>query len=111
MTCAEFVAVVTEHLDGALDPRRDREFSAHPAECPGCTEYLAQLNRTIELLRELGQCRVILFLCVRCGSTLFLARRRKAARTGCTWAFLQRRNTDRGRCWPQRREGFRVTRH
>jgi anti-sigma factor RsiW len=50
MTCAEFVALATEYLDGALDPGRAREFAAHPAECPGCTVHMEQLRCTIELL-------------------------------------------------------------
>jgi len=49
MTCAEFVALVTEYLDGALT---DPAFTRHLAECSGCPDYLDQLRRTVELLRE-----------------------------------------------------------
>jgi anti-sigma factor RsiW len=54
MRCAEFVAGATEYLDGALGPDEARRFAAHPAECPGCTVYLDQLRRTIELLGGLS---------------------------------------------------------
>jgi anti-sigma factor RsiW len=44
------VELVTDYLEGALD-RRDRvRFEAHLADCPHCTEYLAQMRTTLDAL-------------------------------------------------------------
>jgi anti-sigma factor RsiW len=41
---------MSAYLDGALD-RRDRErLEAHLADCPHCSEHLAQLRVTIDAL-------------------------------------------------------------
>jgi len=49
LACREVVEMVTAYLEGSL-PRRDRRrFEAHLADCPHCTEYLAQMRATIEL--------------------------------------------------------------
>jgi anti-sigma factor RsiW len=50
LVCREAVELVTDYLEGALD-RRDRvRFEAHLADCPHCTEYLAQMRRTLDAL-------------------------------------------------------------
>ncbi len=50
LVCREAVELVTDYLEGALD-RRDRvRFEAHLAGCPHCTEYLAQMRRTLDAL-------------------------------------------------------------
>ena len=50
VVCQQAVELVTDYLEGALS-RRDRErFEAHLAECPHCTEYLAQMRRTIDAM-------------------------------------------------------------
>ena len=50
LVCREAVALVTAYLDGAL-PRRDHpRFEAHVADCPHCSEYLAQIKATIDTL-------------------------------------------------------------
>jgi anti-sigma factor RsiW len=49
IVCQQAVELVTDYLEGAL-PRADRRrFEAHLAGCPHCTEYLAQMRKTIEL--------------------------------------------------------------
>jgi anti-sigma factor RsiW len=50
MACNEIVETVTAYLDGTLDPVDRSRFDAHLAECPHCTEYLAQMRATIERL-------------------------------------------------------------
>lgn len=40
---------MTDYLEGALSRGERRRFEAHLAECPHCTEYLAQIRKTIEL--------------------------------------------------------------
>jgi anti-sigma factor RsiW len=50
LVCREAVELVTDYLEGALE-RRDRvRFEAHLAGCPHCTEYLAQMRRTLDAL-------------------------------------------------------------
>lgn len=51
LTCEAFVEMVTDHLDGALDPETERRFVAHLPTCPGCERYLRQLRDTVQLLR------------------------------------------------------------
>jgi anti-sigma factor RsiW len=50
IACEEMVELVTEYLEGALGRRARRRFEAHLADCPDCTEYLAQLRATIRLV-------------------------------------------------------------
>lgn len=52
LTCAEFVELVTDYLEGALDPGTTARFEAHAEECPGCDVYLDQIRDTI---RNLGR--------------------------------------------------------
>ena len=54
MTCRELVELVTNYLEGRLG-ERDRELlEAHLADCRYCVEYVAQMRRTIGVLRELA---------------------------------------------------------
>ena len=49
LVCQQAVELVTDYLEGAL-PRADRRrYETHLAGCPHCTEYLAQMRKTIEL--------------------------------------------------------------
>lgn len=55
MACKELVDVITAYLEGTL-PAGDRcRFDAHLAECPYCTEYLAQMRTTIDRLGTLDE--------------------------------------------------------
>lgn len=54
MTCAQFVELVTDYLEGELDPATEARLTEHLADCPGCEPYLDQLRTTIRLLRDLG---------------------------------------------------------
>ncbi len=47
--CQELVELVTDYLEGALEPADLLRFEGHLAGCDGCTRYLAQLRKTIEL--------------------------------------------------------------
>ena len=55
MACKEIVDVITAYLDGTIDPVDRSRFDAHLAECPYCTEYLAQMRATIERLGRLDE--------------------------------------------------------
>jgi anti-sigma factor RsiW len=50
ITCAEVVELVTEYLEGELDPSTRAELEAHLALCPGCDIYLQQMRDTITRL-------------------------------------------------------------
>lgn len=47
LTCRELVEIVTDYLDGALDPRVADAFEAHLQVCPGCQRYVDQFRATI----------------------------------------------------------------
>lgn len=47
LVCREAVELVTDYLEGTLSRRDHDRLEAHLAECPHCTEYLAQMRTTI----------------------------------------------------------------
>jgi anti-sigma factor RsiW len=49
LVCQQAVELVTDYLEGALSARQRRRFESHLADCPHCTEYLAQMRATIKL--------------------------------------------------------------
>ena len=49
LVCQQAVELVTDYLEGALSRSDRRRYEAHLAGCPHCTEYLAQMRKTIEL--------------------------------------------------------------
>jgi anti-sigma factor RsiW len=53
LVCREVVELVTGYLEGSLSRRERRRFEAHLADCPHCTEYLAQMRATIRLTGRL----------------------------------------------------------
>jgi anti-sigma factor RsiW len=53
LLCVEFVEVVTDYLEGAMDARDRARLEAHLTQCHGCTRYLAQIRLTIDLTGRL----------------------------------------------------------
>jgi anti-sigma factor RsiW len=53
LTCQQVVELVTEYLDGAMEPRRRARFEEHLAGCDGCTAYLEQVRTTVTLVGRL----------------------------------------------------------
>ena len=53
LTCQEFVELVTDYLEGALDDDTVRRFDEHVALCPGCQTYLDQMRETASRLGEI----------------------------------------------------------
>jgi anti-sigma factor RsiW len=49
LVCQRAVELVTDYLEGTLARADRRRYEAHLAGCPHCTEYLAQMRKTIEL--------------------------------------------------------------
>ncbi|MGH3457285.1 hypothetical protein, partial [Aeromicrobium sp.] len=47
--------LVTEFLEGDLDPHAELRFTNHVRGCLGCSRYLEQVQQTIELLRDLPE--------------------------------------------------------
>lgn len=55
LTCQEFVALVTDYLEDALDPPTRARFDRHLADCPDCPVYLRQMREivgAVGILRE-----------------------------------------------------------
>jgi anti-sigma factor RsiW len=50
LVCRDAVALMTAYLDGELSGRDHDRLEAHLADCPHCSEYLAQLRITIDAL-------------------------------------------------------------
>ena len=50
LVCRDAVALMTAYLDGELDDRDRTRLETHLADCPHCSEYLAQLRVTIDAL-------------------------------------------------------------
>ena len=48
--CNQLVELVTDYLDGVLDPAVAARFDAHLLECDGCVNYLEQFRSTINPL-------------------------------------------------------------
>lgn len=55
ITCKEVVELVTDYLEQALLPEVQTRFEAHVADCPGCDTYIAQVQKTITMLRKLTE--------------------------------------------------------
>ena len=55
LTCQEFVALVTDYLEGVLPPTERARLEEHLSYCPGCRVYLEQMRQTIRTLGLLPQ--------------------------------------------------------
>ena len=55
ITCKEVVELVTDYLEQTLLPEVQAMFEAHVADCPGCETYIAQVQKTISMLRKLTE--------------------------------------------------------
>lgn len=51
--CIEVVELLTDYLEGALDPAMQRRVEAHLDLCPPCVDFLEQLRSTIDSLDQL----------------------------------------------------------
>jgi anti-sigma factor RsiW len=49
LNCRELVELVTAYLEGDLSFGERKRFDAHLSGCDGCTIYVEQMRRTIEL--------------------------------------------------------------
>jgi hypothetical protein len=58
LACRTLVDLVTDHLDGVLNPAWRAKVEEHLAGCDGCTAYVAQVRETIAALEALGRSHV-----------------------------------------------------
>ena len=49
LVCRQAVALMTDYLEGALSARDRSRLEGHLAECPHCSEHLAQIQATIDV--------------------------------------------------------------
>jgi len=54
LVCRQAVELMTAYLDGALDARDRERLEGHLADCPHCSEYLAQIRITVDALGHVG---------------------------------------------------------
>lgn len=53
LPCEEFVELVTDYLEGALDTERRVVFEWHLAFCEPCVDYMVQYRTTVAAAAEL----------------------------------------------------------
>lgn len=55
VTCQQFVELVTEYFEGALEPRTLSQVEEHLVMCDWCVTYVEQMRATIASLGELRE--------------------------------------------------------
>jgi predicted anti-sigma-YlaC factor YlaD len=52
MSCLAFVELVTEYLEGTMGGEHKARFEQHMHFCPGCVDYLEQVQVTSRLVQQ-----------------------------------------------------------
>jgi predicted anti-sigma-YlaC factor YlaD len=55
VTCQQFVDLVTDYFEGALEPRTLSQVEEHLVMCDWCVTYVEQMQTTIASLQALGE--------------------------------------------------------
>jgi predicted anti-sigma-YlaC factor YlaD len=55
MACNELVELVSDYIEGRLQPRDVARFDAHLEICEGCRTYVDQMRETINALGHLPE--------------------------------------------------------
>jgi anti-sigma factor RsiW len=55
MNCNRLVELVTDYLEGTLDPYTTDRFEAHLEECDGCVAYIEQMRATVTAIGKLSE--------------------------------------------------------
>jgi predicted anti-sigma-YlaC factor YlaD len=55
LTCQQLVEIVTDYLEGALDPVDSVRFEKHLVMCDGCSIYLDQMHEVVRLTGTLRE--------------------------------------------------------
>jgi hypothetical protein len=50
VTCQQFVHLLTDYLEGVVDPQQRADIERHIVICGGCATYADQMRTTIDLL-------------------------------------------------------------
>jgi anti-sigma factor RsiW len=53
IACRQVVDVVTDYLEGTLDPQLAAALEHHLRDCPGCDNFVEQMRVTVRELRRL----------------------------------------------------------
>lgn len=53
LLCRDLVELVTEHLEGVLDPATEATLVQHLAECTGCSDHVEQVRAAVRLSQAL----------------------------------------------------------
>ena len=55
LSCFELVELISDYIEGRLNPAERRRFDEHLDACEGCVTYLEQMRQTIELTGALRE--------------------------------------------------------
>ena len=55
MSCKEFVELVTDYFDEALDPATRKRFEEHLEVCPWCGRYVEQMRLTVRTVGRIDE--------------------------------------------------------
>jgi anti-sigma factor RsiW len=55
ITCKQVVEIITDYLEGSLNPEDRKRFEDHLQDCSGCRTYLEQMRQTILALGRLPE--------------------------------------------------------
>jgi predicted anti-sigma-YlaC factor YlaD len=58
LSCQQVVELVTDYLENSLLPEMLIRLEVHVAECPGCENYIEQMQLTIDMLHQIAQASV-----------------------------------------------------
>ena len=58
LSCQQVVELVTDYLENALLPGMRKRLEEHVAECPGCENYIEQMQLTIDILHQIARAPV-----------------------------------------------------
>jgi anti-sigma factor RsiW len=60
ITCKQVVEIITDYLEGSLNPEDRKRFEDHLQDCSGCRTYLEQMRQTILALGRLPELSISL---------------------------------------------------
>lgn len=55
LSCQQVVELVTDYLENSLLPEMRKRLEEHVAECPGCENYIEQMQLTIDMLYQIAR--------------------------------------------------------
>jgi predicted anti-sigma-YlaC factor YlaD len=55
LSCQELVELVTHYLEGVMSEAARAQFEDHLSRCKGCTAYIEQMRRTIQITGKLSE--------------------------------------------------------